>query len=62
MTGLRPGEKQTDYTAMDLTEGGTAIPYWMEDPFIREEFEATIAASGGRSRMEPSRYARPADR
>jgi len=60
VTGLRPGEKQTDYTAMDLTEGGTAIPYWMEDPFIRHEFEATIAANGGTSRMEPSRYERPA--
>lgn len=60
VTGLRPGQKQTDYTAMDLTEGGTAIPYWMEDPFLREEFEATIARNGGTSRMEPSRYEKPA--
>lgn len=60
VTGLRPGETQTDYTAMDLTEGGTAIPYWMEDPFLREEFEATIARNGGTSRMEPSRYEAPA--
>lgn len=59
VTGLRPGETQTDYTAMDLTEGGTAIPYWMEDPFLREEFEATIARNGGTSRMEPSRYEPP---
>lgn len=59
VTGLRPGETQTDYTAMDLTEGGTAIPYWMEDPFLREEFEATIARNGGKSRMEPSRYEPP---
>ena len=20
---------------MDITEGGTSIPYWMEDPFVR---------------------------
>ena len=59
VTGLRPGEKQTDYTAMDVTEGGTAIPYWMEDPHLREEFEDLIARNGGKSRMEPSRYIRP---
>jgi hypothetical protein len=45
--------------AMDLTECGTAFPYWMEDPFLREEFEATIARNGGRSRIEPSRYETP---
>lgn len=60
VTGLPPGAKQTDYTAMDLDEGGTAIPYWMEDPHLREEFEATITANGGKSRMEPSRYEKPA--
>ena len=58
-TGLRPGKTQTDYMAMDLTECGTAFPYWMEDPFLREEFEATIARNGGRSRIEPSRYETP---
>ncbi len=61
VTGLPPGEKQTDYTAMDVTEGGTAIPYWMEDPFLRQEFEAEIARNGATSRMEPSRYDRPKD-
>lgn len=59
VTGLPPGEKQIDYTAMDLHEGGTAIPYWMEDPFLREEFDARIRASGGVNRMEPERYVRP---
>ena len=44
-----PGEKHTDYTAMDITEGGTAIPYWMEDPYLREEF---ADSSNGR-RREP---------
>ena len=37
-----PGETHTDYTGMDIPEGGTAIPYWMEDPFIRREYEATL--------------------
>jgi hypothetical protein len=45
---------------MDVTEGGTSIPYWMEDPYIREEFEATLRENGGKSRMEPSRYVKPA--
>lgn len=60
VTGLPPGAKQTDYTAMDVTEGGTSIPYWMEDPYVREEFERCLGANGGSSRMEPSRYERPA--
>jgi mannose-6-phosphate isomerase-like protein (cupin superfamily) len=51
-----PGEKHTDYTAMDIPEGGTAIPYWMEDPFISAEYEATLKAEGVPSRMEPSFY------
>ncbi len=60
VTGLRPGAKQIDYTAMDIHEGGTSIPYWMEDPFLREEFERTIARNGGTSRMDPALYEKPA--
>ncbi len=59
VTGLRPGEKQIDYTAMDVTEGGTSIPYWMEDPYLREEFEGCIALNQGKSRMDPSLYEKP---
>jgi hypothetical protein len=32
----------------------------MEDPYIREEFEATLRDNGGSSRMEASRYVKPA--
>ena len=51
-----PGEQHIDYTGMDITEGGTSIPYWMEDPFIRKEYEATLARAGVESRMEPAWY------
>lgn len=57
-----PGEKLIDYTGMDITEGGTSIPYWMEDPFIRQEFEATLEAAGGKTRMDPEFYLEPADK
>ena len=51
-----PGEKHTHYTGMDIPEGGTAIPYWMEDPLIRAEYEAKLKAEGVPSRMEPEFY------
>src|SRR2546421_237251 len=51
-----PGEKHTDYTAMDITEGGSSIPYWMEDPFISAEYEAKLKAEGVPSRMDPAFY------
>ena len=44
---------------MDINEGGTAIPYWMEDPHIRDEFEAKLKAAGGESRMGNELYAVP---
>ena len=56
-----PGEKHTDYTGRDIPEGGSAIPYWMEDPFIRQEYEATLKANGVQTRMDPSWYVKPAD-
>jgi quercetin dioxygenase-like cupin family protein len=56
-----PGTKHTDYTAMELQEGGTAIPYWMEDPYIREEFEAKLEAEGVANRMDQKLYEKPED-
>jgi hypothetical protein len=56
-----PGEKHTDYTAIDINQGGTAIPYWMEDPYIRDEYEATLRADGIETRMDPAWYVKPAD-
>jgi hypothetical protein len=56
-----PGSKHTDYTARDLDEGGTAIPYWLEDPFIRDEYEATLKKNGVPSRMDPAWYAKPGE-
>ena len=45
--------------AIDVTEGGTAIPYWLEDPFLREEYEATLKKVGVASRMDASLYVPP---
>ena len=56
-----PGQKHTDYTAIDVNQGGTAIPYWMEDPFIRNEYEQTLRENGVPCRMDPKWYDKPAD-
>ncbi len=53
-----PGELHIDYTAMDITEGGTSIPYWMEDPFVRKEYETTLERAGAQNRMDPQFYDR----
>ena len=34
-----------------LTDGGNAIPYHMEDPYIREMFEAKLSEVGAESTM-----------
>ena len=54
-----PGAKHSDYTAMDITEGGTSIPYWMEDPHLRREYEADLAANGIKTRMDAAWYVKP---
>ena len=41
---------------MDIPEGGTAIPYYMEDPYLREEYAAKLKAEGVENRMEPDFY------
>jgi len=54
-----PGAKHTDYTAIDLDKGGTAIPYWMEDPYLRKEFEETLRVNSVECRMDPKWYVAP---
>ncbi len=56
-----PGTKETDYGAINIRDGGTAVPYDMEDPYLRKEFEETLAAVGTKSRMEPELYEAPTD-
>jgi quercetin dioxygenase-like cupin family protein len=51
-----PGSPHTDYGAIDLTEGGTAVPYWMEDPYIRKEYGETLKKEGVENRMEDKFY------
>ena len=53
-----PGEKHIDYTAMDIPEGGTAIPYYMEDPFLRQEYAERMKNEGAPNRMRPEYYER----
>jgi quercetin dioxygenase-like cupin family protein len=50
------GEKLTDANAIDVDLGGNAIPYFMEDPFIRAEYEESLAKEGIASRMDPEWY------
>ena len=38
---------------MDIPEGGSAIPYWMEDPAVRRDWEASLEVP---SRMKPEYY------
>ena len=55
----RARRRSTDYTAIDVNQGGTAIPYWMEDPFMRDEYEA---CSQGASKTGWTRwYEQPAN-
>ena len=51
-----PGSKHIDYTGMDITEGGSAIPYWMEDPKVKRDWEGVLAKEGVPSRMKPEYY------
>jgi quercetin dioxygenase-like cupin family protein len=57
----RPGEQLMDYGAIDLKQGGSAIPYYEEDPFVRQEFEAALAREGIASRMDPKFYTGPVE-
>ena len=54
----RPGEKAIDYGAIEIKDGGTAIAYRDEDPFLRKEFEETLAREGMKSKM-PAEIYRP---
>ena len=45
-SGGAPGEAQIDGSAIDTREGGRAISYVDEDPYIRKTYEAELAAEG----------------
>ncbi len=55
----RPGEQHTDYGAIDIKDGGTAVPYYDEDPYLRKEYEETLKQEGVKSRMDDSLYRKP---
>ena len=56
MDGGAPGQKTVDFGAIDIRDGGTAIPYDEEDPQVRRDYETALAASGVKSRMDPKLY------
>ena len=43
---------------MDIPEGGTAIPYYMEDPFLRKEYADRMQREGAENRMRSEYYER----
>lgn len=51
-----PGEAMADIWAMDIDKGGKAIPYHLEDPYIRNEYVETLAREGVAPRMEDKLY------
>jgi quercetin dioxygenase-like cupin family protein len=54
-----PGEEIIDPTAIDLPDGGTAIPYFLEDPRLRAEHAAAMARAGVANRMTEADYRPP---
>jgi len=58
-TSRAAGEKAIDEGAIDIRDGGTAIPYLDEDPFIRQEYEQILKDGGVPSQMDPSLYVDP---
>ena len=55
----RPGTIETDEGSNDIRDGGKAIPYDEEDPFIRKEYEVALHSVGAASRMEDWLYQKP---
>ena len=51
-----PGEEDTDKGAIDVDQGGAAIPYRLEDPYLRTEFADELRKVGVESRMDEAFY------
>jgi mannose-6-phosphate isomerase-like protein (cupin superfamily) len=54
-----PGGKEKDLGAIDIRDGGNAIPYDEEDPYIRKEYEEALVKEGAQCRMEDWLYEKP---
>jgi len=54
-----PGEEVIDPTAIDLPDGGSAIPYWLEDPIHRARHTAAMLEAGIVNRMRDDDYLPP---
>lgn len=51
-----PGEEDIDRGAIDVDDGGAAIPYHQEDPYLRKEFEQRLKELGRETRMDEEFY------
>ncbi len=51
----REGDR-TQRSLMDVDQGGVAIPYYMEDPYIKKLFEEKLAEEGSKLTMPPEVY------
>jgi quercetin dioxygenase-like cupin family protein len=54
-----PGEEMRDLATTELPEGGSMIPYWLEDPFLRADYAQALTRSGAINRMRDADYRDP---
>ena len=61
---IRPGRGVDDAEAAgpaEIGEGGSALPYYQEDPFVREYYKKRLAEEGAPFEMPEEVYAGPTD-
>jgi mannose-6-phosphate isomerase-like protein (cupin superfamily) len=52
------GNEQVQASLTDIDKGGRAIPYYLEDPYIREYFTSRLHEEGAQFTMPPEVYTR----
>jgi len=57
--GNEGGELVRKATLIDTTEGGSTIPYHLEDPFVRGYYRSRLEEEGAELTMPPALYAHP---
>jgi quercetin dioxygenase-like cupin family protein len=54
--GGTPGAEMKDYSSISLKDGGIAIDYRDEDPYVRQEYDRRLKAAGAVNRMSAEVY------